>query len=243
MNYIDTHFHLDLWKNPEQFLRTLERKKIYTIAVTNAPSVFHHTYNMTKNRKFIRPALGFHPELVAQRRHEIESFLEQIELTRYIGEIGLDYSNHDDRNIQRRVFEQIVEECARRGNKVLTIHSRRAYKDVIDIIGNDFPSTVILHWYSGSLGKLQTAIAYGFYFSVNYAMTVSENGRKIISQIPLDRLLTESDGPFVNCNNEKSSPLHMAKVINEVSGILSIDEKDLQQQVFNNFSEILKICS
>ena len=58
MNFIDTHFHLDLCENIPSLLKKIELNKIYTIAVTNTPSVFDHSFNITKGTIFIRTALG-----------------------------------------------------------------------------------------------------------------------------------------------------------------------------------------
>jgi TatD DNase family protein len=60
MNLLDTHFHLDLHKQ-SSIAELIEKERIYTIAVTNAPSVFHYTYKIALESKFIRAALGLHP--------------------------------------------------------------------------------------------------------------------------------------------------------------------------------------
>ena len=74
--YHDTHFHLDLWKNPKDILKKIEAKKIYTMAVTNAPSVFKLTYQLTQGLKYIRPALGYHPEVIKDRPNDFPLFKE-----------------------------------------------------------------------------------------------------------------------------------------------------------------------
>src|SRR5690606_31942578 len=124
--------------------------------------------------------------------------------TRYIGEVGLDNSNKtpNDYFTQRHVFEKIINTCADQTGKILTVHSRKAENDVINVIGNNFPGKVILHWYSGSIGNLEKAIEYGYYFSINYPMTQSESGKKIVRRIPIDRILLESDGPFISLESK-----------------------------------------
>lgn len=241
MNFIDTHFHLDLWEDPKSIIDEIEKNKIYTIAVTNTPSVFFHTFNLTTNSKYIRPALGFHPELVFQRKNELPIFLENISKTRYIGEIGLDYGKQsdEDKKEQRRVFEKIIDACSNYDDKVLTIHSRGSYKDVIDIVGNNYPNKVIMHWYSGSPKELERAIEYGFYFSVNFPMTTSERGEKIISSVPNDKILTESDGPFTRIENKKCSPLLTPQIISKLSNILEIDKALCKKNVYENFRNII----
>lgn len=75
------------------------------------------------------------------------------------------------------------------------MHSRRAAKDVIEVIGESFRGRVILHWYQDSFRELERALERGFYFSVNEAMLFrSERSRGVVARIPYDRLLTETDG-------------------------------------------------
>lgn len=241
MHFIDTHFHLDLYDNTKYILDEIEKNKTYTIAVTNAPSVFFHTFNLTANSKYTRPALGFHPELAFQRKNEFPIFLENLNKTRYIGEIGLDYGkqSNEDKKEQKRVFEKIIDACSNYKDKILTIHSRGSYRDVIDIIGNNFSNKVILHWYSGSLKELERAVEFGFYFSVNLPMTISISGQKIIKSIPHQRILTESDGPFTKFNNNICSPLSINVVIKHLSNIYLGDYGFYKKLVYDNFRKLL----
>lgn len=234
----DTHFHLDLCQNPENMVLQIEGAKIYTIAVTNAPSVFFHTQNITQHAKYIRAALGFHPELAAQRKNEINQFIELINETKYIGEIGLDNQNKtaDDYSIQKEIFQKILTVCADKKEKILTIHSRKASSDVISMIGKDFPGKIILHWYSGGAKDLEAALKNGFYFSINYPMTMSESGKKIIERLPPSRILLESDGPFTNLGLKVFDPLIINKVVDKISNI----NKSINPQIlYDNFKNIL----
>lgn len=241
MKYVDTHFHLDLWNDPLALVDEIERSEIYTIAVTNTPSVFDYTDALSKGKKYIRAALGLHPELVYQRAGELPLLMEFISRTRYIGEIGLDFS---DRNIssketQIRVFEKIIESCAIDGKKIITVHSRKAERKVIEMIGPKFPGTVILHWYSGGLEALETALDYGFYFSVNYRMTTSKNGQNIIKKIPTERILTESDGPFIEAEGMKSSPKIIEKTCLKLDSLMKAEKGMAKKNVYENFARIL----
>jgi len=238
---IDTHFHLDLIKNPEGLIKEINKQKIYTIAVTNLPQLFHNTVKLCEGYTYLRPALGYHPELAHKYNDQISLFKEIVHQTRYIGEVGLD--NQKKSNVdfadQKKIFESIIDTCGSIGGKVLTIHSRKAEQQVIDIIGNCFPGKVILHWYSGSLKELERALSYGFYFSINYKMTKSANGKKIIEQIPTERILLETDGPFTMNNNETFTPI-MTKLIKiEIDKIKAIPSS--QDYLKLNFKKLLSI--
>lgn len=225
---LDTHFHLDLAKNPEQTAEAIEKEKIFTIAVTNLPQLFLNTEKLCAGYKYIRPALGYHPELASQYNDQFSLFVDLIDRTRYIGEIGLDNQKKgdDDFKQQIKIFENVISVCADRKDKILTIHSRKAEEQVISTIGNNFPGKVIMHWYSGSLKELERALSYGFYFSVNYNMTRSASGKKIIQEIPLERILLETDGPFTSFNSEPFSPIMLPSIIDAICKIKNLSPSE-----------------
>jgi len=243
MNYHDTHFHLDLVKDPEKMAEQIEKAGVYTIAVTNAPSVFFFTEKLAENKKFIRPALGLHPELAAERHYEFEQFIELVSRTRYIGEVGLDNSNKSIANYstQKKIFEKIVQVCTEAGNKILTIHSRKAASDVLDILGGQFRGKVILHWYSDTLKQLDIAIERGYFFSINYSMLLSKNGKKIIDKIPINQILIESDGPFTTYGSQAFSPLMVDKILNALIShrFKGTDSNVAGDSIRNNFKTLL----
>lgn len=244
MRYHDTHFHLDLMSEPEKIANEIERQQVYTIAVTNSPSVFFFTEKITSNKKFIRAALGLHPELAAERHKEVVQFTELIDKTRYVGEIGLDNSNKSpsDYRMQKEVFEKLISVCADKGDKILTIHSRRAAKDVLDILGNGFPGKVILHWYSDALRHIEVAVDRGYYFSVNYPMLQSKNGKKIIESIPHERILIETDGPFTKNGNKEFVPSMTPMILENLFSLKrEFDSLDsFEKTIKRNFENLLK---
>jgi TatD DNase family protein len=242
MQLIDTHCHIDLYPDYKELIEETERAEVYTVAVTNSPSVFRHCLALTEGKRFIRTALGLHPQLVRERHHELALISDLFSETKYIGEVGLDFVTQDDqeRALQRRVFAKILEGCAESGNKVLTIHSRRAAAEVVDMIGNSYPGKIILHWYSGSPRVLEQALSYGFYFSINPSMITSAKGRDIAKRIPRDRLLTESDGPFVKVSGRSARPRDMVRVIEGLSDMCDSDKTQTASSIYENFRRMLK---
>lgn len=238
----DTHFHLDLFN--ENFLSVatkIEQKKIYTIAVTNLPSLYSKLLKKLQNNyKYIRPSLGFHPELIGEFPNLIPEMWQLLPQARYIGEVGLDYKTGSKfKTEQVHFFETLIEKCHSQGNKILTIHSRRSAEEIVSIIGNGFNSKHILHWYSGSIKTLKLAIENGAYFSINYSMTESVSGKKIISEIPLNRLLLESDGPFIKFNNDLFTPMHNIHTVTNLSNLLNMSKEETLNILQNNFKSII----
>ena len=194
------------------------------------PKVFNHTEDLCKGLRYVRPALGYHPELVAKYPDQISVFAALLNRTRYIGEIGLDNlrKSPEDYRQQKNVFRDIIELCGSAPGKILSVHSRRSELDVIETIGDNFPGKVILHWFSGSLKLAEMAATHGFYFSVNLNMTKSENGKRLIDAIPAERILLETDGPFTTLNDSPCLP-NITRLIKEEiekikTGPLNIDQ-------------------
>ena len=238
---VDAHFHLDLLPQPAQLIRDVERARVYTIAVTNAPSVFFHTRDLCRETKFVRAAVGLHPELVHSHGHELARLWPHLDETRFVGEVGLDYVTQDEslRRRQREVFSSIVARCAEKGNKVLTVHSRRAASDVLATVGAGFPGSVILHWFSGTLAELREAVRIGCWFSVNAAMVRSASGRKLIENMPRERVLTETDGPFAKTRGRGATPMDVAEAIGPLASLWGTEREECVRVVLVNFRRLL----
>lgn len=239
---VDTHCHVDLYPEPEALVRRIEAAQIYTVAVTNAPSVFRQTAALAKGKRYVRPALGLHPQLASERASELPIMWRHLPETRYIGEIGLDYTTTDptDRATQRRVFEAVLAKCHESADKLLTVHSRRAADDVVDMIGGGFRGTVILHWYSGSQPALKKAVSRGFYFSVNTAMIESKRSLSMLEHVPREQVLTETDGPFVSGSLGPSRPWDVASVVGILAQRWRTSEREVRETVYENFTRLLR---
>ena len=238
---IDAHFHLDLHPKPAELAANMQSRGIKAIAVTNAPSVFHYTYQLSQKYDAILPAVGLHPELALERREELPVLRDWLRKTRFVGEVGLDYVTKDqrNRNVQRSVFQSILSACAEFGDKIVTVHSRRSSSDVIAAIGDNYPGRIILHWYSGSVRDLEKAIEYGFYFSVNYAMLESRRGCDLIRRVPYERILIETDGPFVNVGSAPATSLHLPEILRSLANLMGEEKTSTAERIARNFSALL----
>ena len=111
MGYLyDTHFHLDLQKNKSEAIREIEEKQIYTIAVTNLPDLYRKE-SIEIASKYIRFALGFHPELLHLYKEQIPLMWEFLSEARYIGEVGLDFVDTTHKEEHLAFFNELVERC------------------------------------------------------------------------------------------------------------------------------------
>ena len=149
--------------------------------------------------KHIRLGLGFHPLLAAENKNELPLFKRMVDETSYIGEIGLDFSRegYASKEEQITVLKEILT-TLRGKRKIVSVHSRRAEKELLGLLGEYNIENVIFHWYSGSVSLIPAIFERGYYFSINEAMTLSHSGKSIIEKIPRDRILMETDAPFNN---------------------------------------------
>lgn len=194
---IDTHCHFDMMPCPEAYINKVEREGNISIGMTNLPSHFVQGYEIVRNFKHVRLALGFHPLLIADNQREIELFKQQIDKTSYIGEIGLDFSKDGikTKELQLEYLRELLSVLDGQ-NKIVSVHSKRAEKDLVQLLYDYHVRNVIFHWYSGDIGLIQEIVKLGYYFSINESMTLSASGKRIIQNIPCDHILTETDAPF-----------------------------------------------
>ena len=238
--FVDAHCHIDLFPLPEQIVEQAEAHRIYTIAVTNAPSVFAHTAGLASGSKYIRPAIGLHPELVHSHSHELDQFRSHLAHTRYVGEVGLDYttSDHEVRLLQRQVLTSIADWVDAAGDKVVTLHSRRAAADVMAVL-KGVKARMILHWFSGTYKELDQAVADGYFFSVNGAMMQSAKGRAVVMRMPKERILTETDGPFTRDGFSPATPTSVKLTVTLLAELLGLPQADVQALVIANLRDVL----
>ncbi|QDT27861.1 putative deoxyribonuclease YcfH [Gimesia panareensis] len=236
---IDTHCHVDRYADPSIIAADCEADKLFVVAVTNLPSHFELGYEHLINHKFVHLALGFHPLNAAKHQDEVEKFCHLASTAYYIGEVGLDFSleGQATRDEQIRVFASILE-ALQGSRKLLTLHSRGAEAVVLEMLTEYGIGPAIFHWYSGGVGTLQFAIESGHYFSVNPAMTRSAKGKYLIDRIPRDRVLTESDGPYVKVGRNPAVPSDVIDVLVHLAELWKQDVADVEAKIEANFSRL-----
>jgi len=234
---IDTHCHLDLYPKPINIINEINRIGMHVIAVTNAPFVFKATESLVRDSPLIHPAIGFHPELVKSHGNQLSNFFDRLKDTRFVGEVGLDYitKNEMERSQQRKVFESILLKCNDYGDKFISIHSRRAANDVINMVGAGFRSTAVLHWFSGTEKQIDAAYRNGLYFSVNPAMILSDSGRRLIAAMHPSRVFTETDGPFVDIDCKAAEPHDINIVVKYLAKLWKISDVEVIEKIYDNF--------
>ena len=212
---IDTHFHLDYYKEHQKIYDGINERKQYTLCMTNSPGVYISCKRIYPETKYLKFALGFHPQDVSLKDADFYDFMQLVNTTNYVGEIGLDFSRQSyiSRNKQCMYFEQIVRVCAEK-DKLMSVHLRRAEEEAISILKKYRPRRCIIHWFNGNGEQLQQ-----------------------LYLIPKTRVLIESDGPFTKIDGKKYTFNNLIKIYELVARYYN--EPDIIKMVYANFRDIL----
>jgi TatD DNase family protein len=239
---IDFHCHLDLFDDPQQVAADCEKAGIYVLSVTTTPKAWPKTAALARGKRYIRTALGLHPELAHERFNEVSLLERLLDETRYVGEIGLDGSpaHRSYAEIQLKVFDRILASAQDRGGRIYTIHSRGAADDVLTgLRKHRCGPTSVLHWFSGSQSQLKSATALDCWFSVGPAMLRSAKGRALATQMPRDRVLTETDGPFTRSGKRPLTPADSRVAAAELAILWSVTEAEAVALIKQNLKALL----
>lgn len=232
---IDVHCHLDAYPDPMQAAFDLDRAKILTVAVTASPSAFEQAYPHVRGLKSIRLAVGLHPLLGPEHVQQRVLLSRSLGLTSYVGEVGLDFSQEGQptQGLQVESFRHVLD-LVHATPKVVSVHSRRAETAVLDLLEEYGVSPVIFHWYSGSLLNLERLLRLGHFCSVNPAMVRSARGQRIVERLPPERVLTETDGPYISVRGHPLRPGQVGDVLTFLANSWGIKSQEAEQRVWNN---------
>ncbi|WP_294293740.1 Qat anti-phage system TatD family nuclease QatD [uncultured Sphingomonas sp.] len=242
--WVDFHCHLDLYRDHAAVIAECDRERVATLAVTTTPKAWKRNRELATASQHVRVALGLHPQLVAERAGELPLFEALLPDARYVGEIGLDAGPRFYRSFpeQERIFERILRVCAEQGGKILTVHSVRSVAKVLDHIEAALPrdrGRVILHWFTGTPAEARRAAAMGCYFSINREMLRSDRHRKLVAGLPLDRLLTETDGPFVEAEGLPVRPTSVADTVTELASLRAVEAGQIARTIIANLRTLV----
>ena len=245
-SWVDFHCHLDLYQDHLGIIRECDAQRIATLAVTTTPKAFARNVDFALDSPYVRVGLGLHPQLVAERSEELPVFERLLERTDYVGEVGLDASPRFYASFQkqRRVFDRILRACSEQGGKILSIHSVRSVAWVLGSLEENLknPTCIpVLHWFTGTKSEAHRAIEQGCYFSVNVEMMRNAKTHALIRFIPEDRLLTESDGPFVQFGERPVRPSDMPETVGLLAAMRNTESAHLAEQVLKTLRAIQSI--
>lgn len=223
--FVDIHAHLSDSNIPRDF-----------IVINNGLNLESNEkcLELSRKNKSIKCAMGLYPlEGIKLNDEEINKNIDFIRKHKReiisVGEIGLDFKFNKDKK-QIEVFKRMLR-LAEELNKPVIVHSRGAEKECLDILKR-FNLRVIMHCFSGE------TIVKDYFYSIPVSVIERRKVQDLTRKVGIDKILTESDSPYINLNGRKSKPEDIRDSLKEIAEIKELSLAKIKDTIFDNF----KIC-
>ncbi len=258
MNFFDSHMHID----DEQFDKDREEviKKIYNSGVTKAIDLgcdiesSKKVLNIANNTNFIYVAVGLHPENIPQSEDELWKTISKIkELATQnkkvvaIGEIGLDfYWRKDNKQLQKLAFETQID-LANELKLPISIHTRDAIDDMIEIIRKKgIENSGVLHCCPFNPELVKHGLDNGLYIGFGGTCTFknSKNAQKILEMVPLDKILIETDSPYLApepVRGTRNDSSNLVYIVNKIAELKNMPAEEIAEITYQNAERLFKV--
>ncbi len=251
---IDSHCHLNderIFPKLDEFLANAKSKNIDGFLTVGCRlDEFKIVSQIAEKHENIWASLGIHPAEANEKNPSYETLLPFYNNKNIIaiGECGFDfkYGNREtDLDRQKELFLTQIH-LAQDLKKPLIIHTRDAENETIDILQSEFknkPFQAIMHCYTGSWNLAKKMLDLGFYISASGVITFkkSENLREVFAKIPLDRLLVETDAPYLSPEPYRGKicePAYVFETAKKLAEIKDISLKEISDITTNNFKKL-----
>src|SRR5215472_17391076 len=256
--YIDSHAHLEGHKFDPDRSEVLARaqaaglKRILAIGSGTGPGTLDCAIRIAEQHDWVFATLGIHPHearLASEADYaEMERFARHPRVVAW-GEIGLDYFyDHSPRDLQKEVFRRQMEQ-ARAARLPIVIHCRasnsseNAWDDMIQMLRAHWASVGlggILHFFTGEWKHAQQALDMGFYlsFAGNVSFPKAENIRSAAKQVPIERMLIETDSPFlapVPHRGKRNEPAFVVNTAEAIGQLRDMSKEEVGRTTAENF--------
>jgi len=253
MKIFDTHTHLNdpaFAGNTQQYIDNAKELDVDEMAIIGSNEEFNiEAIRLAQNYKPLHAVVGWHPEFA--KEYNEEQLVNQIKLPEVvaIGEIGLDYHWEEDPDpkIQQKVLIQQLD-IAQQYNMPVSIHCRDAFDDMYQILKNHdmSKSGIIMHSFNGDINWLNKFLDLGLWIS--YSGVVSFKNTKEVHEsaknTPLDRLLVETDAPYLTpepYRGHTNQPAYTRYVVDAIAKYKGITPSEVADHTFNNAHQVYNL--
>ena len=253
---VDSHCHLDssnLYNQLDDVVKRAQHNQIkYLLTICTTLESFEKIKMIIKKYKNIYGTFGIHPhesekELSPENPKKLEILSNHPKVIG-LGETGLDfYYNNSDKESQIRSFKHHIKVAKKTGLPII-VHSRSADKETADLLieaSNDERIRGLIHCFSASKELAESAIEIGFYISISGIVTFKDADalREVVQNIPNDRLLVETDAPYLAPNpmrGKKNEPSFITHTVDKIAALKGISSKEVAQITTNNFFKLFQ---
>lgn len=253
MKIFDTHTHLNdpaFSGDTQQYIDNAKELDVDEMAIIGSNEEFNiEAIRLAQNYQQLHAVVGWHPEFA--KEYNEEQLVNQIKLPEVvgIGEIGLDYHWEEDPEpkIQQRVLIQQLD-VAQQYNMPVSIHCRDAFDDMYQILKNHdmSKSGIIMHSFNGDVEWLNKFLDLGLWIS--YSGVVSfKNAPEVhesAKETPLDRLLVETDAPYLTpepYRGHTNQPAYTRYVVDAIAKYKDIAPSEVAEHTFNNAYKVYNL--
>ncbi len=246
---VDSHCHLFHCYNrlDDSIISQIEKNFLAIVNILINEKEIEKLIEEQINSNVIKNAIGIYPEeaknFSTEKAKKFLSHLDSLNVIA-IGESGLDfYWDYGDIKIQEKLFRFQIEISIER-NLPLIIHSREAFEDTFRILKEyKFAKPFVLHCFGYGLKEAEKLLELNsiFSFAGNITYPKAENLRKVLKIIPLERLLLETDAPYLSpqkVRGEKNTPFNIQYTYDFVSEFLEIDKNNFEHTIEQNFKKV-----
>src|SRR5215208_4224291 len=251
--FIDSHAHIDGHEFDADREEVIERAHAAGVSVilnvgTGDPhsGAFERAVQLGKQHDSIYTAIGTHPHDARHYNDEAEEKIKKLIQTEHViawGEIGLDFHyDNSPRDVQVEVFARQLRAASECDLPVI-IHTREAEAETIDVLKNEYAGAErrgVFHCFSGSMDLARRAIELDFMISFSGIVTFkkADELREVAKQVPLDRLLIETDCPYLTpipYRGKRNEPAYVVEVARCLAGIHGVEPEEMGALTSENF--------
>ena len=244
---IDTHAHLLSFKDVDDIVSSMENDELeYIVNIGTTVKDSKKGIRLAEKYERVYTTVGIYPEFSLDVKEDDLKTIEEIakhEKVVAIGEIGLDYHRPEhDKKSQRELFIRQLEIADRLGLP-FCIHCRNAADDVYEILLEHkhlINHGGLMHCYSEGKDYIQKFLSLGLHISFSGAITFKKNDRSYLKDIPLDKILVETDAPYLSpepFRGKENRPERVRVTAKRIADELKIDYREFEKQVSKNAKE------
>ncbi len=233
---VDGHAHLDELEDLEDALREARDARVKGIVGVGVDRASNEKILKIakENPGLVYPAIGYHPwEMKAEDVEENLSFIrDHVEGCLAVGEIGLDYKVKVKKDLQWRVFGELLD-IALGNDKPVIIHCRYSHKRALEMVIEKGIKRAVFHWFTGPIDLLGEILKRGYFISATPALSYSPPHQEAVRMAPLERILLETDTP-VSYQSKEARPKDVWITLREVARLKGVDLLTVAEQTTAN---------